>query len=389
MTHYITLTDKDVLSIDEATGDITVSRDKLPPRISKGETVVVSYKEDPKHISHEYTVNSDNLDSETKLTWVKQNGLLTEAPVITLNNNDIWNPSEINLKQKAETALEQERLEAEEQARKDKAEEIKQTYLPLIDELHKTWSGSASVEDTLEVLFKGLVPPTGSAETVAGEYVRAIMRIIYRDYNDGDKFFEGYGLETCGSSAEYLYDHGFAKEIASIIDRAHLLADDDDKYTEAIWKLAEKVIETIIADETLVWQVNEEDSRDYPVDYVEENQPRYEFELYGSDDIDLLIENGIITAWDLNSYVEQQLSYESRYFEDAEVSRPWSSNSTTVTVENLTKDGYEWLEDTFNRNPEGYWEDLVSEYASDLEDIKNGVEDDSDDDYDVDSDDEE
>ena len=38
----------------------------------------------------------------------------------------------------------------------------------------------------------------------AGEIVRAVNRIIYRYYNDGDKFYEGYGIETCGPSVLWL-----------------------------------------------------------------------------------------------------------------------------------------------------------------------------------------
>ena len=38
-------------------------------------------------------------------------------------------------------------------------------------------------------------------ETVGGEIIRAINRLGYRWWNDGDKFFVGYGVETCGSDA--------------------------------------------------------------------------------------------------------------------------------------------------------------------------------------------
>lgn len=58
--------------------------------------------------------------------------------------------------------------------------------------------------EELSKLFDKLVPATGVASTNAGEVVRAVNRVIYRYYNDGDKFFEGYGIQTCGPSVLWL-----------------------------------------------------------------------------------------------------------------------------------------------------------------------------------------
>ena len=41
-------------------------------------------------------------------------------------------------------------------------------------------------EDRINKLFKELVPDTGKADSLAGELVRAMSRIGYRFYNDGD-----------------------------------------------------------------------------------------------------------------------------------------------------------------------------------------------------------
>ena len=78
----------------------------------------------------------------------------------------------------------------------------------------------------------------------------------------------------------------------------------------------------------------------------------------------------------MNEFVENYLSYEHQ-FDGAEVSRPWTHTSTEVTIENLTKDGLEYLEDVFKRNPDGFWEDLVSEYADDLAEINDSEYDDT------------
>ena len=116
----------------------------------------------------------------------------------------------------------------------------------------------------------------------------------------------------------------------------------------------------------MIYTPNTEDSRDYSNDYIKENQPRYEYEIVGSDDLVTLVENGTLTSWDLNDYVEQILSYE-RDYDGAEVSRPWSHHDTSVTVENLTRDGYERLKDSVEHNLDEFWSDLVNEHIDDLE----------------------
>ena len=69
-------------------------------------------------------------------------------------------------------------------------------------------------------LFKQLVPRSGPADTVEGEMVRAINRIIYRCYNDGDVIGKGYGKETVTPSAEWLISRPELKGIGSIFRSA-------------------------------------------------------------------------------------------------------------------------------------------------------------------------
>ena len=54
-----------------------------------------------------------------------------------------------------------------------------------------------AIQDRSHALFKELVPISGKADSLAGEIVRAISRIGYRFYNDGDQLGIGYGKETC------------------------------------------------------------------------------------------------------------------------------------------------------------------------------------------------
>ena len=58
----------------------------------------------------------------------------------------------------------------------------------------------------LDKYFAELVPSQGNAGTVNGEIVRAANKIGYRWYNDGDKFYKGYGTETAGPPMAFLMD---------------------------------------------------------------------------------------------------------------------------------------------------------------------------------------
>lgn len=301
--------------------------------------------------------------------------LLVESPRIMLDADDTFLPSDINFKDKVKQAVAKE---AEEKRIADltaRGEALKPIGEKCFADAQKAKAQSNHSGDVLEVIFNYLVPTEGAALTVAGEIARAMMRILYRDHNDGDKFFEGYGIETCGSSAEYLYDIGFAKTIQNILDDAHRLADDDDRYTDAINDLCEEVVDYLLSNPDLMWTISEVDSRDYSSEYIAENQPTYEFEIQAPYDVERLLDNGVVTAWDLNSYVEEKMSWESVY-NGAEVERPWSTRSSNVSITNLTRDAYDQLEDTFRNNEEGYWEDFLAEYADELAD-------DVDDDYDI------
>ena len=79
-----------------------------------------------------------------------------------------------------------------------------------------------AIMDKNSKLFEQLVPSMGAADTTAGELLRAVNRIVYRFWNDGDMVCVDYGNETCNPAARY---------ILSVID------EDSDVYrvTEKIW----------------------------------------------------------------------------------------------------------------------------------------------------------
>jgi hypothetical protein len=73
-----------------------------------------------------------------------------------------------------------------------------------------------------EKWFDKLVPMGGICETTEGEMLRAINKIFYRFWNDGDYFYEGYGIETAGSAHMYLVEHSQLKEkLAELFQKIH------------------------------------------------------------------------------------------------------------------------------------------------------------------------
>ena len=102
-----------------------------------------------------------------------------------------------------------------------------------------------------------LVPACGMAKTVAGEIIRAMDRLIYRYYNDGDCPYDGYGNETCNGSFRYLRDV-LGKDMPDFEDARYK---SDDEYEELLDELATNVKEFLEARPELLTKENTTDSR--------------------------------------------------------------------------------------------------------------------------------
>jgi len=92
-------------------------------------------------------------------------------------------------------------------------------------------------ETRISELFDELVPMEGKADTVAGEIVRAVNRIAYRNSNDGDRIGVGYGKETCNAPARYLQTVGN-------VTMRNLISDMWGMWSERLYDAA---VETLIA----------------------------------------------------------------------------------------------------------------------------------------------
>ena len=140
-------------------------------------------------------------------------------------------------------------------------------------------------EDKVSTMFSILVPSSGIANTVAGEIIRAMMRVMYRYWNDGDVFFEGYGYETSGPSMQYLMDMvpevaEYTKKFLNHIDVDAIIFDggfDDIGYEAFEDKICSLVLNYLTNSPELFANGNEIDSRDCPITDFE--QLTFDFDI--------------------------------------------------------------------------------------------------------------
>ena len=119
-------------------------------------------------------------------------------------------------------------------------------------------------EAEMDKLFEELVPVSGKAESKAGELVRAVSRIGYRFFNDGDMIGKGYGKETCNPAARFLIENGdkYVRDAVWNLWEAK----SEDEYENLIDDLCFAVIEQINDDPELKTTPNNEDMFDYATD---------------------------------------------------------------------------------------------------------------------------
>ena len=132
-----------------------------------------------------------------------------------------------------------------------------------------------NTEYKINALFGELVPSCGKAETIAGEIIRAVSRIAYRYYNDGDHIGVGYGNVTCNSAARFLIEEA-GSEIAEAVLNIWGL-EDENPYNKGLSIVLEKVLEYIEQNPELKTWENNKDIYDYydpgeDVEYEEEEE---------------------------------------------------------------------------------------------------------------------
>ena len=134
-----------------------------------------------------------------------------------------------------------------------------------------TYANDSKAGKAVDHYFKQMVPAIGKAETINGEIIRAVTRIGFRWYNDGDKFFEGYGCETTGPALDFLTNcseidpqirAGFASAEWKAVDSFK-----DEDYEEFLLKLFELAVNHV---ETIPNKPTEVDMFDFDSDYQDD-----------------------------------------------------------------------------------------------------------------------
>lgn len=93
----------------------------------------------------------------------------------------------------------------------------------------------------IDVLTEKLVPEEGPADTLEGELIRAINKIGYRYYNDGDYWYREYGCETAGPAAAFLSQHG--PDLKSDIRQSQ--GKTQHSYERALFAIMEKIVDHV------------------------------------------------------------------------------------------------------------------------------------------------
>ena len=133
------------------------------------------------------------------------------------------------------------------------------------------------LEDRNEPLYDKLVPGQGDAETVEGEMLRAINRIIYRYYNDGDEYFTGYGIETAGPAHSFLVNanHPLRSTMKKIFG-------DGTNYDQTIKDALVAILDYIESKEGKYTKNTFGDMLDYEPEFEEEDD--YDYDDYDDDE---------------------------------------------------------------------------------------------------------
>lgn len=118
--------------------------------------------------------------------------------------------------------------------------------------------------------FDKYVPYKGKADTVYGECIRAMNRIAFRNWNDGDMIGYDYGNETCNAPARFLMEHIEDDEIHELILKMWKESEISEKaYENDLDKLTQYVCDYLKENKDKMLVKNEEDMWDYtePEDY--------------------------------------------------------------------------------------------------------------------------
>ena len=115
----------------------------------------------------------------------------------------------------------------------------------------------------------------GKSDTVEGEMLRAINRIIYRYYNDGDEYMRGYGTETAGPAHSFLVNasHPLKSLVSTLFSKG-------TDYEQTIKDVLDAILDYIESRQGKYTPNNVGDMFDYEPEFEDDE---YEEEDYDAD----------------------------------------------------------------------------------------------------------
>lgn len=149
-------------------------------------------------------------------------------------------------------------------------------------------------------LFNKLVAPSGKSDTIEGEMLRAINKIVYRKFNDGDFVHTGYGIETAGSAFIFLkkmaakYDLDYLSGLLDELSEAGT----DSTYDALLKKIQTEIIDYIESKGDNLTPNTKYDMLDYNKEAVKRfgnSDEEYDDEITDEDDDEDEVEEGIIS----------------------------------------------------------------------------------------------
>ena len=197
---------------------------------------------------------------------------------------------------------------------------------------------TGNIDDILDAVYDFLVPQSGKCDSVAGELVRAIMRVMYRDWNDGDVFYDGYGRETCLPSVAYIIEQ-FPDMYDDFDEIAQNTLTDGD-YTAKLEEIADEILSRLFYSDfdLFFYAPNSTDSRDTDTDKYDDWQPSYEYTLDFTEELCDAYADGRLYRTDIQAELEDLLEYDGIEYDSIYI------YDFCAEISGLDLDGFEYLE---------------------------------------------
>ena len=236
------------------------------------------------------------------------------------------------------------------------------------EELHSMISAGDDTEEILQYLWDELVPESGASDTVAGELVRAIMELLYQAKANKYFFFEGAGLDRCGSSAQYLKDNGYEDDFSSLYEDIYAI--DMPQYKEWLMALADKIIVDIDENVELINKKNSINSRQYNYQEIIDMSPIREYSVEIPKNITELYDD-IFNIYDILRYIKETLDEDG--ITDYVVDDIYDKKQSYILMKDIKSDTLEYLTGLFEDSKfwDDYYNDLTSELEEDLQILHN------------------